>query len=539
MPYSQLTFTQGSTCFLCADPNCNTCSNSSFGACTTCNAPYNIASGNCTGCPTGCANCAANGTCSQCANFYFQQPNNSCSACPNSPACLTCSSTNSTACTSCNTGYFLVTINETCQPCPGYCSACTSANLCTALLNPTGYVLLPVSTTANVIAACDPGCNTCSTSNPQICINCNNGYFLGTNFVCTPCTAGSNCAACSSTSPGVCLTCYPGSFLNANNACVQCTFPCTSCTAGSATSCTACVIGYVLSSNTCAAISTLSSNSSTILQNCANAYNSTNGLVCNLCVVGYTNTGAGCAPCIQGCLVCNAALLTTCSSCAPGYFLNSSSVCQACTASCSQCSNNKCLVCVSGYSLNQNFTCQANCMNPCATCSTTNPLSCLSCIAGYNFTNGSCVANTSCNASANCIACPFGYTLLNAMTQGSANQTCFACNNASNCARCSSANASQCISCSMGFFLNNGACTSCPSGCSNCLSSVFCTSCSSGFIPQQSGSLTGNGANGPLNCSAACTSPCVSCMGTPTTCTSCNTTGFTLQGSVCLSNFNF
>ena len=178
-------------------------------------------------------------------------------------------------------------------------------------------------------------------------------------------------------------------------------------------------------------------------------------------------------------------------------------------------------------------------MNPCATCSTTSPLSCLSCIAGYNFTNGSCVADTSCNAAANCIACAFGSTLLNAMTQGSVSPTCFACNSTSNCARCSTTNASQCLSCLMGSFLNNGACTSCPSGCSNCLSSVFCTSCSSGFIPQQSGSLTGNGANGPLNCSAACTSPCVSCMGTPTTCTSCNTTGFTLQGSVCLSNFNF
>ena len=65
----------------------------------------------------------------------------------------------------------------------------------------------------------------------------------------------------------------------------------------------------------------------------------------------------------------------------------------------------------------------------------------------------------------------------------------------------------------------------------------MCTSCASGYLPTQSGSILGNSANGILNCSA-CSSPCASCFGNPTFCTSC-ISGFTLSSSNCISSFTF
>jgi len=116
-------------------------------------------------------------------------------------------------------------------------------------------------------------------------------------------------------------------------------------------------------------------------------------------------------------------------------------------------------------------------------------------------------------------------------------QTCVACATNSSCARCNTTNTAMCLSCKWGWFLNGTICSKCPSQCAACFSVTFCYMCNKGFIPQQSGSLLGNSASGSLNCTS-CTFPCQSCLGNPTTCTSC-TANYTLMSGVCITNFNY
>jgi len=546
-PYSQLQLPQGTTCFLCADPNCQVC-NSTTSKCTTCNPSYTVsASGTCqASCAANCQDCSgAGGSCVKCIDFYYLQPNGSCAMCASALKCYNCLPSNSSQCQDCNYGYYNVTdgngINTgSCSVCAGYCQICLSIQRCVILTNPNGFTLTPTGTNTNNLAVCDPGCLTCSSYNPQLCSLCQGGYYLSSNL-CTLCTAASFCMSCSPSAPATCLSCFPGAFLNTNNVCVQCMFPCTSCASGTATSCTSCFIGYILSASACVAISTLPSTSTSNLQNCANAFNTTtNTLVCTLCLQGYTQTPSGCAPCVLGCLTCNPAQLTTCTTCAPGYFLNSTSNCQACISNCVQCSSVGCMQCTAGYTLNAVFNCQLNCIAPCAECKDANPSACTSCVAGYvlNQTTGTCSPDVSCSSTSSCFVCPYGYSLQSASVPGKIIQTCQQCNTTSNCARCSLTNTSQCLSCPMGYFLNSGVCTACSTGCGMCFSKNFCTVCNVGFVPQQAGGISfGNPANGLVNC-LFCTSPCMTCIGTPTYCTSC-VSGYTLQGPVCMSNFNF
>lgn len=212
-------------------------------------------------------------------------------------------------------------------------------------------------------------------------------------------------------------------------------------------------------------------------------------------------------------------------------------VCTACESNCLTCTPIGCMACAPNYVLNQDFTCQMPCMIPCATCSTNNPLICFSCLQGYMMQNGQCVASTSCNSNSGCTVCPFGSSISMNNTNTKLSQTCVQCNAASNCARCNISATSQCYSCLSGRYLNGTTCSPCASGCSQCISLNLCTMCSLGFIPQQSGTLLGNAATGILSC-VACTGNCATCLGSSSTCTSC-TSGFTLNGIVCTSNFNF
>ncbi len=66
----------------------------------------------------------------------------------------------------------------------------------------------------------------------------------------------------------------------------------------------------------------------------------------------------------------------------------------------------------------------------------------------------------------------------------------------------------------------------------------MCTSCAPGFVAQQGASLTSEiNSEVLVNCTS-CTGNCASCSGSSDSCTSCNS-GFTLQGTICQSNFNY
>lgn len=279
------------------------------------------------------------------------------------------------------------------------------------------------------------------------------------------------------------------------------------------------------------------------IENCANsqlttATNGSNTLACNLCNQGYAPTTGGCAPCTMGCRVCNPNSLVTCTTCMAGYYLNATNVCVACASNCQVCSPfGNCLSCANYYVLNQNFVCQLPCMTPCATCSATNPNQCVSCLIGYSLVSGQCSPSTSCNPSANCLACPYGTTVTTSSTKVRLNQTCVACSPASNCARCNLTSPAQCYSCDFGMYLASTVCQACTSSCASCISLNMCTMCATGFLPQQTGGLLGNSATGLVNCTT-CTSNCATCLSSASTCTSCNS-GFKFSAGICVSTFSF
>lgn len=535
------------SCFLCDDPRCTSCTATATGVCSTCQTGWFVSNNACVKCIPGCTSCTSATTCTACSPLFYFLSNNSCTVCPNAPACKTCmmnTTTNTTVCMSCEVGYYLM--NGTCQHCQTFCEVCINGTYCTKPISTFGVTLVETMVGMNTIAACDLGCNNCSKANPLICTQCFLGFYMVPNSspaYCRPCSAN-QCMDCLDTNPALCLSCFAGYFLNTtSNICQQCSFPCASCTSNSATTCSSCVQGwvYITSNNTCM----LAADVTNSVENCANQQLTGTTPSCSLCLQGYTLTPAGCVPCQDGCLVCNPIDLTVCSKCEGSYTLNASNVCvadstaTACTDGCDNCvSGVGCVGCMNGWVLNHNFQCIRPCINPCATCSPTNEFSCLSCVLGYTLSGTSCVADTACNTNANCITCPVTFMLTTASNTLKLNQTCTTCASGSNCQRCMSSNTSMCTACPLRFYLaDNNSCIACPTNCIFCFSATFCFACENGFIALSAGTLDGEAVLTNSNCSA-CTSPCSTCEGSPTTCTSC-VSGFTLNSDICLSNFNY
>ena len=147
-----------------------------------------------------------------------------------------------------------------------------------------------------------------------------------------------------------------------------------------------------------------------------------------------------------------------------------------------------------------------------------------------------CIADLACSQTESCLVCPFSYAL-STLNNNTLTQICLPCDAGLNCARCLPNDTSVCISCPYGLYLNGSLCSNCAKGCAECISLTQCRLCATGFLPTQSGSLSGNSAKGLLTC-VACSSPCASCRGDPTFCSSCPN-GFVLSSGICLTNFNY
>ena len=249
-----------------------------------------------------------------------------------------------------------------------------------------------------------------------------------------------------------------------------------------------------------------------------------------------------CVNCPANCAQCSTSSLGSCTSCLPGYYLDTSTeLCTACNqTNCLSCSSLGCLACMTGYHLSSSHTCQLDCVVPCSTCSDSNPTECLACVVGFKLNtqaNTNCEADIDCNSNGTCSTCPLGYSMKLAQSFS----TCEKCG--SNCARCNPNAVDACFSCFEGLFLNGTLCSECPSTCAKCSSATVCFECASGFIPQQAAaqqtsslsSTSGLSSTGgsPVTC-IACTAPCASCVNAPTTCLSCNS-GFQLSGNNCLN----
>lgn len=168
-----------------------------------------------------------------------------------------------------------------------------------------------------------------------------------------------------------------------------------------------------------------------------------------------------CTKCTYPCLTCSPSV-TTCTSCAEGYFLDSAI--NACN-----------LTCTSPYfAIDRKCT---RCATPCATCVSLQPYACISCLTGYYLFGTTCYA----------AQCPDGSYRASA-------SGCAACT--SGCLTCITTS-STCLSCYPGLYLYQQACLpSCPTSpvlyyeyqmqciacqpqCTSCISSpVECASCS-------------------------------------------------------------
>ncbi|MBQ8475837.1 hypothetical protein IJ531_02130, partial [bacterium] len=212
------------------------------------------------------------------------------------------------------------------------------------------------------------------------------------------------------------------------------------------------------------------------------------------------NTGAvSCGSKWTGCTSCNTTACTACGT--TGYYLNGTT-CSTCPTGCSACSSSSvCSSCSAGYRKNGNSCTACTGATWSSGGTTTTCSTCTGCSA-CNTSNGQC---SSCNAGyrkngTTCTACT-GATY----STGGTTTTCSTC---TGCSACTNTNG-QCSSCNAGYYKNGTSCT-------KCTTSQYCP----------------GGTTAATSCSSAITG-CTSCSGT--TCTACDTSGYTLQNGNCVS----
>ncbi|CAD8207029.1 unnamed protein product [Paramecium pentaurelia] len=478
-------------------------------------------------------------TSATCASGYFWT-NQSCMPCMSITYGICTSCTNLTACAqiTCNSGYFLTTINNSqlCAPMPQGCSELTfSTNLlalaCTKCI--AGYTIV------GNICISNSGCQTINQSN-GICTQCQEGYYFNWDFVlttsaqtapttntkyyttfnqfCSQCQAG--CQICPS--QYTCTQCLPGYFWyqstvtnnqqtfikysssltsNMSGQCVQCPKYCQTCT--TATTCTTCYPNFQADPN-----------SSVGACMCPSGYTLTTSGSTFSCIQ-QTTAIATCQ--ITACSQCNADN-TQCLTCLSSFqgksYTLSGTTCVTCSSNCSQCtlmtgstSQTTCQVCQNGYYKTQSANDQPVL---CSICSQTGALLCqgslenasftqvtiIQCQNNYYLYNGACVAvpttatcyTISSSNGSTCQQCLPGYTLY-----GNTCQTCATSKN-QNCLTCTANGDNsglQCTSCQSGYVIDstNNVCVACSSGCTKCTliaatqntqQSTSCSNCNDG-----------------------------------------------------------
>ena len=192
--------------------------------------------------------------------------------------------------------------------------------------------------------------------------------------------------------------------------------------------------------------------------------------------------------------------------------------------------------------LSLNQTCATTCANVIGYIAgatyTTSPPTCIICDTSMNLVfstlTGTCVCGNGyyLNSAGQCAVC--SVTLCGACTA-----------NTASCSQCvplavfvdpaTPVNGCACIA---GYYRSGNTCLKCAPGCQNCTTGTQCTTCVANSNTRQ---------NTTLNCAClpgyyevnqpvcpACSSECLTCVGTSTNCTSCNTTGFFNQvGTTC------
>jgi hypothetical protein len=486
--YSGLDCTTCTGCVNCptdtGDPYCAACTGA---VCDDCMVGYFMDTGVCTQCPAGCITCTNSSSCGSCSlPFLYVAPNcvcntaveqyfdgTTCTTCSSVIAfCTVCSSTDglATTCTACATGSFLLN-STTCQTCPTNSTACTSASVSTACL-PTFSLIGGLCVCDSVSQKfLDPYGGTC-----QLCSD-----------LIPDCTT---CAANGTLSTGVeCVLCIDGFYIDPSYNCSACPVTCLTCT--SPTSCVDCVTGYSMLNGSCACDSTAQ----------------------------MFDAGSYCSPCYTFINLCTECTGTgpsnvTCLSSPQGTYLASDNLsCIACPSNCNSCDATGCLVCAAGFSPSSGAcafldTCASfSSMDPnCLACDTivttdnttgitTSTNVCLTCQQGtFLFGGSTCVACppscATCTSFLNCLTCQPTYSLISGAcscdpynNEVEHNGACTSCSAlVVGCQTCNST--VEPVECTVPlptFYVSAGVVSTCPTGCSACLSNSSCSACIDGY----------------------------------------------------------
>ena len=459
------------SCTLC-NPSCSKCSGSST-SCTACKRGTYLSGASCPSCPTQCSQCSSSTSCSDCYFDYYLS----------STSCVAKLTTTANPGKFINTNLVEGSCSQNCQTCTSTsttCSACSAGF--TILATTPGQVCAPTSPCkANQYFAagasclnCNLPCTSCLDATTSKCQSCSDNYYLSGSS-CASCDGA--CERCTGPFNSQCSKCKDGYYLAATT-CLPCPTGCTNCTASNI--CTACGPVYILNSSSC-------------------------WITCS--GTAFQSSRTTCSSCRNGCLACSD--YNTCSSCASGFSIKGglnyctsdcptkqywqSGSCLPCHASCKECLSggqfncSECdspltlvqggcfdINCASGFNFSEtDLTCKP-CLSNCSTCEYNALSSCLSCdVTQYFFSpsSKSCVSKI----------CPPGPYYFNETAE-----SCLGCD--PSCMTCDYNQASTCLSCANGLFLNEAlsTCEKCNEACSTCVKGAgpsSCLICSSLYTP--------------------------------------------------------
>lgn len=208
---------------------------------------------------------------------------------------------------------------------------------------------------------------------------------------------------------------------------------------------------------------------------------------------------------------------STCVECWVGYSLNSTGLCDRCEPfECAACTPgpdgkmNICSDCTMSWDEPPEVGSYAEANGTCVPCKTPHCMEC----TNVNATN----------PTSTCIRCATG---MGVMPDGS----CQPCDDADNCLWCDGDKA-KCTECMSDFFIQDGKCTPCPTGCSKCTNATVCLECNYS-VPDTEQGLVLDAATG--KCVPCASEGCSICSTGPDACESCNT-GYTntTDGKACV-----
>lgn len=278
---------------------------------------------------------------------------------------------------------------------------------------------------------------------------------------------------------------------------IKCSDNCLTCASLAYSVCTSCYGASILNGGTCIG--------------CEDLYALTcpkNIKYATSCVLGYSPISGVCRQCAPNCVNCGLTGYNKCDDggCSSGYVkIKGTQNCTKCFSSCSTCTNNNpsvCLSCGVANYLSNTSSC-VPCPTACLSC--TSATVCTSCSSTSILDSGWCYASIgypcSKQSKSSCVSCYVGYSLNQGacLSDISCNATsscstcnknyylkkskCYPCSTTTNCDYCQPSAPSLCLQCSAGYYLkrSNSQCTACLTGCAQCISAQVCSAAINGY----------------------------------------------------------